>query len=110
MDPVIATILTAVITGGLSLLGVIITNYKSNSDIEKKLELSQAITATKLEAIADEVKKHTDLTNRIPLIENDIVQIKYGIQKLEATCEDYKAKMPKLETKIAEIEQKGDKS
>lgn len=115
MDPTIATIitavLTAVITGGLSLVGVIITNNKSNAEIENKLTVSQAITTTKLEALADEVRKHTDFANRIPLIEGDITSIKYGIQKLESVCEDYKRKMPVLESKIASIEhdQKGEK-
>lgn len=113
MDPTTATIITAIITalitGGLSLVGVIITNNKSNAEIEKKLELAQAVTTTKLEAIADEVKKHADLTTRIPLIENDITAIKYGIQKLEETCEDYKRKMPTLEAKIAEVEHRQEK-
>lgn len=117
MDQTIATIITAVltalITGGLSLVGVIITNNKSNAEIENKLTVSQAITTTKLEALADEVRKHTDFANRIPLIENDITSIKYGIQKLEGVCEDYKKKMPVLEAEIATVKQevqKGDKT
>ena len=43
------TIIVALITGGLSLLGVIITSNKTTKDVEAKLEKQQAVTDTKLE-------------------------------------------------------------
>ena len=43
------TIIVAIITGGLSLLGVIITSNKTNREVQAKLDKQQAVTDTKLE-------------------------------------------------------------
>lgn len=76
-------IIIALITGGLSFLGVIITNYASNSKIEKQLEINQAVTDTKLENLTDEVKKHNNFAMEIPVLKNEIQGLKTRIDKLE---------------------------
>ena len=43
------TIIVAIITGGLSLLGVIITSNKTNREVQAKLDKQQAVTDTTLE-------------------------------------------------------------
>ena len=50
------TILVALITGGLSLLGVIITSNKTTRDVEVKLDKQQAVTETRLEELTREVR------------------------------------------------------
>lgn len=77
------TIVVALITGGLSLVGVIITNMTSNKKVESQLMMAQAVTDTKLEALTQEVKKHNEFGVRIPLLEKDIVQMKQEIQELK---------------------------
>ena len=62
-------IIVALITGGLSLVGVIITNLASNSSMEHKLDKAQAVTATKLDALTNEVRKHNNFAEKIPAIE-----------------------------------------
>ena len=42
-------IVVAIITGGLSLLGVIITSNKTTRDVQAKLDKHQAVADTKLE-------------------------------------------------------------
>ena len=64
------TIIVALITGGLSLLGVVITNIQANKKIEIQLDKQQAITDTKLEELTREVRAHNDFARRIPVIEN----------------------------------------
>lgn len=76
-------IIVALLTGGLSLVGVIITNMMSNSKIEKQLEINQAVTDTKLESLTDEVKKHNSFAMRIPVIESQIETIHKRLSKLE---------------------------
>ena len=49
------TIIVALITGGLSLLGVIVTSNKTTKDVEAKLEKQQAVTDTKLEDLTREL-------------------------------------------------------
>lgn len=61
MDP---AIIVSIITGGLSLAGVIITNMNSNRKIERQLEVSMAITNTKLEDLTKQVEKHNQVIER----------------------------------------------
>lgn len=61
MDP---AIMVSIITGALSLAGVIITNVTSNRKIEHQLEVSMAITNTKLEDLTKQVEKHNQVIER----------------------------------------------
>lgn len=63
------SIVTAVITGGLTLLGVIITNISGNKKIENQLITNQAVTDTKLENLTEEVRKHNSFADRITALE-----------------------------------------
>ena len=52
------TIIVALITGGLSLLGAIITSNKTTRDVQAKLDTQQAVTDTKLDELTREVRDH----------------------------------------------------
>ena len=78
------TVISALITGGLALIGVIVTNVVSNRRVESQLQTSQAVTDTKLDALTEEVKKHNNFASRIPVIENNIENLDKRVQKLEA--------------------------
>lgn len=78
------TVISALITGGLALIGVIVTNVVSNHRVESQLQTSQAVTDTKLDALTEEVKKHNNFASRIPVIENNIENLDKRVQKLEA--------------------------
>lgn len=77
------SIIVAIITGGLSLIGVIITNSKSNKDIEHKLSVQQAVTDTKIEELTREVRMHNNFAQRVPVIEEQIKVINHRITDLE---------------------------
>lgn len=62
-------IITALITGGLSLVGVIITNVSSSKKIESQLMTAQAVTDTKIETLTEEVRKHNTFADRITALE-----------------------------------------
>lgn len=62
-------IITAVITGGLALIGVVVTNLSSNKKIENQLTVAQAVTDTKIEALTEEVRKHNSFADRITTLE-----------------------------------------
>lgn len=79
------TIITAIITGGLALIGVIITNMTSHKTIENTLKVNQAVTDTKLEALTDEVRKHNNFAVRIPMIEKDIEYLKHEIGEMKVS-------------------------
>lgn len=66
------TIVCALITGGLTLLGVLIANGKQ-----------QAITDTKLDELTREVREHNNFAQRVPVIEEQIKVINHRIEDLE---------------------------
>jgi len=66
------SILTALITGGLALVGVIITNIASNKKIETQLVTAQAVTDAKIDTLTEEVKKHNTFGDRITRLETKV--------------------------------------
>ncbi len=57
-------ILVALITGGLALVGVILTNGKSARDMDAKLDKELDVMRTELKNLAGEVRKHNSLVER----------------------------------------------
>lgn len=77
------TIVVAIITGGLSLLGVIITSSKTTRDVQAKLDMQQAVTETKLEELTREVREHNNFARRVPVLEEQIKVANHRIAALE---------------------------
>ena len=65
-------IIVALITGGITLLGVLISNGKA-----------QAVTDTKLEELTREVREHNNFARRVPVMEEQIKVINHRIGDLE---------------------------
>ena len=76
-------IISSLLTGGLALIGVIITNVMSNKKIEIQLDKQLAITDTKLQALTDEVKKHNNFAQRMPVVEEQIKVINHRLDEIE---------------------------
>lgn len=76
-------IIGAVITGGLALLGVIITNISSNKKIENNLKTQQAVTDTKIEELTREVRAHNNFAQRVPVLEEQMKVANHRIEDLE---------------------------
>lgn len=77
------TIVVALITGGLSLLGVIITSNKTTRDVQAKLDKQQAVTDTKLDELTREVREHNNFAQRVPVLEEQIKGVNHRIADLE---------------------------
>lgn len=76
-------ILTALITGGLSLAGVVVTCLATARKNEKTLAVSQAITDTKIEELTREVRLHNGFAEKIPVIQEQIKVINHRMEDLE---------------------------
>lgn len=76
------SIIVAIISGGLALIGVIFTNAQGNRRIEQQLQTSQAVMDVKLDNLREEVKKHNDFGTRIPVIEQRLTQVEEDIKDL----------------------------
>lgn len=65
-------IIVALITGGITLVGVLISNQKS-----------QAVTETKIEELTREVREHNNFARRVPVLEEQMKVANHRIQDLE---------------------------
>ena len=66
------SIIVALISGGLTLMGVLIANSRT-----------QAVTDTKLEELTREVREHNNFAKRMPVVEEQIKVINHRIDDLE---------------------------
>lgn len=76
-------IIAAVITGVLSLIGVVISNIASNAKMAKELEKAQAVTDTKIEELTREVREHNNFAKRVPVLEEKAKVADHRISDLE---------------------------
>ena len=65
-------IIVALITGGVTLVGVLISNQKSH-----------AVTDTKLEELTREVREHNNFARRVPVLEEQMKVANHRIDDLE---------------------------
>ena len=65
-------IISAIIAGAVTLIGVLIANGKS-----------QAVTDTKLEELTREVREHNNLARRVPILEEQMKVANHRIADLE---------------------------
>ena len=66
------TILSAVIAGAVTLIGVLIANSRS-----------QAVTDTKLEELTREMREHNNFARRVPILEEQMKVANHRIADLE---------------------------
>lgn len=76
-------VLVALITGGLTFLGVIVTNVSNSRKMQKELEKNQAVTDTKIEELTREVRQHNNFAQRVPVLENKVSVADHRIKDLE---------------------------
>lgn len=92
------SIVVALVAGGLSIIGTIITVLAANratiNALDKKSDLSDAkldaklsqhmaVTDTKLEELTREVRKHNNFAERVPVMEEQIKVANHRIGDLE---------------------------
>ena len=65
-------IIVAIITGGVTLVGVLISNQKA-----------QAVTETRLNELTREVREHNNFARRMPVVEEQMKVANHRIQDLE---------------------------
>ena len=76
-------ILVALITGGLSLAGVVITCLATSKKSEKAAAVAQAVTDTKIEELTREVREHNHFAVRMPALESQVQSLERRVTDLE---------------------------
>lgn len=66
------SIIVALITGSMTLIGVLIASNKQ-----------QAVTDTKLDELTREVREHNDFARRVPILEEQMKIVNHRISDLE---------------------------
>ena len=77
------SIIVALITGGMSLAGVVITCLATAKKNENAMKVSQAVTDTKIEELTREVRAHNNFAQRMPVVEEQIKVINHRLADLE---------------------------
>ena len=65
-------IIVALVSGAVTLVGVLIANSKN-----------QAVTETKLDELTREMREHNNFARRVPVVEEQIKVINHRIEDLE---------------------------
>ena len=78
-----STVLSSLITGILSLIGVMVRNLLSERRRETALRTAQAVTDTKLEELTREVREHNGFARRMPVVEEQINDLNRRLSALE---------------------------
>ena len=77
------SIIVAIITGSLALIGTVITCIFSQKKTEKNIEINQAVTTTKIDELTREVREHNGFARRMPVVEEQIKVINHRLNDLE---------------------------
>ena len=84
MDAGVTSLLGTVFAGVLSLIGVVITNNRSNTKIQNDMKTQQAVNDERLKELTREVRVHNGFAERVPVMENDIKALKRRVDTLES--------------------------
>ena len=77
------SIITAIIAGGLALIGTVITVSSGQKKTEQRLQTAQAVTDCKIDELTREVRLHNNFAQRVPVMEEQIKVINHRIADLE---------------------------
>lgn len=87
MTTMIVSIITTIISAGVTLAVCLINNNAQNkkliADVKTELAVSQAVTDTKLEELTREVREHNNFAKRMPVVENEIIHIEDDLKVLK---------------------------
>ena len=80
-------VIVALITGGCSVLGVILTNLAGNRKVEQQIEKAQAVTDVKIQQLTDEVRRHNSFGDRITNTEVKLQEVLARIERMDGKIE-----------------------
>lgn len=76
-------VLTAIITGFFSIVAAFIAARATSNKMMTEMRINQAVTNTKIDALAGDVRKHNNFAERMPAIEEQVRGIDERLKTLE---------------------------
>ena len=83
MTEIIVALITALVPGTLSLIGVVVTNHKAAKATAAKIETCQAVTDCKIEELTREVREHNGFARRMPVVEEQISKLDREVDEIK---------------------------
>lgn len=77
------SIISALVAGGLTLIGTVLTVSSGQKKTEQKLQTAQAVTDCKIDELTREVRLHNNFAQRVPVVEEQIKVINHRIADME---------------------------
>lgn len=77
------TLIASLISGGLTLVGTVITVQASTRKTEQTLKTEIAVMNTRIENLTKEVEKHNGFAERVPRLETAVETLEGTVQKLQ---------------------------
>ena len=82
-DAVLVAVISGVCSMIVGVVSAVISAKATGNDVQKRMEIAQAVTDTKLTELTREVRKHNGFGERIPVIEEQIKVVNHRIEDLE---------------------------
>lgn len=82
-DAVVVALISGLMSLVCGIVSALIAARSAGNQVQKKLELAQAVTDTKLESLTMEVRKHNNFAERVPVLEEKISVANHRIDDLE---------------------------
>lgn len=83
LSPIDSSIVVALITGGVTLIGTAMTVRAGNRKTQEMLKLNQAIQEERITELTREVRRHNGFAERIPRVEAKMEDFEKRVEKLE---------------------------
>lgn len=77
------SILCALITGAMTLIGAIMSNRFTANKLQNDLNTNQRVMETRIDELTREVREHNNFARRMPVVEEQIKVINHRIDDLE---------------------------
>lgn len=81
----IESVVVALITGGLSLIGVVFSVFASSRKTQTEFKTQQAVMEEKISELTREVREHNDFAHRIPVMQEQIKNLNDKVSIMEKT-------------------------
>lgn len=86
-DAVLVAVISGVCSMIVGIVSAVISAKATGNDVQKKMEIAQAVTSTKIEDLTREVRKHNNFAERVPVLEEKISVANHRIDDLEKAAQ-----------------------
>ena len=82
-DAVLVAVISGVCSMIVGIVSAVIAAKSTGNDVQKKMEIEQAVTNTKLDELTREVREHNGFAQRVPVLEEKMIVANHRIDDLE---------------------------